>query len=124
MARSAGARRHRATQQTVRRKARDDRDHGQGPPRARHDEDAGRLAGRAGERRDQARDSPDAVTNVYARIADARRRAVYLVSMAGGSVIAVVDDDASVRTALASLLRSAGFVVLLFASGEEFLLSN
>ena len=44
--------------------------------------------------------------------------------MAGASVIAVVDDDASVRTALASLLRSAGFVVLLFASGEEFLRST
>ena len=41
--------------------------------------------------------------------------------MAEAPLIAVVDDDASVRTALASLLRSAGFVVLLFASAEEFL---
>jgi FixJ family two-component response regulator len=41
--------------------------------------------------------------------------------MGKAPVIAVVDDDASVRAALASLLRSAGFVVLLFASAEEFL---
>lgn len=39
-------------------------------------------------------------------------------------MIAVVDDDASVRAALTSLLRSAGFVVLLFASAEEFLRDN
>ncbi|MEA2166581.1 MAG: hypothetical protein QOK37_4708 [Thermoanaerobaculia bacterium] len=37
------------------------------------------------------------------------------------SLIAVVDDDESVRMAVASLLRSVGFVVLLFASAEEFL---
>jgi FixJ family two-component response regulator len=41
--------------------------------------------------------------------------------MGEASVIAVVDDDESVRLALASLLRSVGFVVLLFASAEEFL---
>jgi FixJ family two-component response regulator len=41
--------------------------------------------------------------------------------MDDASVIAVVDDDESVRMALASLLRSVGFVVLLFASAEEFL---
>jgi FixJ family two-component response regulator len=33
----------------------------------------------------------------------------------------VVDDDESVRVAVASLLRSVGFVVLLFPSAEEFL---
>jgi FixJ family two-component response regulator len=41
--------------------------------------------------------------------------------MGNASVIAVVDDDESVRMALASLLRSVGFAVLLFASAEEFL---
>lgn len=41
--------------------------------------------------------------------------------MGDASVIAVVDDDESVRMAVASLLRSVGFVVLLFASAEEFL---
>jgi two-component system, LuxR family, response regulator FixJ len=35
--------------------------------------------------------------------------------------IALVDDDAGVRRALARLLRSAGFVVKTFASAEEFL---
>jgi FixJ family two-component response regulator len=44
--------------------------------------------------------------------------------MGEGSVIAVVDDDQSVRMALASLLRSVGFVVLLYASAEEFLRSK
>jgi FixJ family two-component response regulator len=41
--------------------------------------------------------------------------------MDNASRIAVVDDDESVRLAVASLLRSAGFVELLFASAEEFL---
>jgi FixJ family two-component response regulator len=36
-------------------------------------------------------------------------------------VVAVVDDDASVRAALASLLRSVGFAVMLFSSADEFL---
>jgi FixJ family two-component response regulator len=44
-----------------------------------------------------------------------------LDSIMGEAVIAVVDDDQSVRMALASLLRSAGFTALLFASAEEFL---
>lgn len=43
--------------------------------------------------------------------------------MATRAAIAVVDDDAAVREALEGLLRSAGFPVLLFASGEEFLAS-
>jgi FixJ family two-component response regulator len=36
-------------------------------------------------------------------------------------VVAVVDDDASVREALRGLLRSAGFRVETFASAEDFL---
>ena len=40
------------------------------------------------------------------------------------SVAAVVDDDESVRVALASLLRSAGLTVILFSSAEELLLSR
>jgi FixJ family two-component response regulator len=35
--------------------------------------------------------------------------------------IAVVDDEASVRIALGRLLRMAGYEVLAYASGEEFL---
>ena len=37
------------------------------------------------------------------------------------ATIAVVEDDAGVRTALRQLLRAAGFVALTFASAEEFL---
>jgi FixJ family two-component response regulator len=37
------------------------------------------------------------------------------------ATIAIVDDDAGVRTALRQLLRSAGFEALTFASAEEFL---
>src|SRR6266478_8017524 len=36
-------------------------------------------------------------------------------------VVAVVDDDESVRRAINSLLRSVGFRVAAFASAEEFL---
>jgi FixJ family two-component response regulator len=36
-------------------------------------------------------------------------------------VIAVIDDDASLRGAMKSLLSSLGFVVQLFASAEDFL---
>ena len=39
------------------------------------------------------------------------------------SLIAVVDDEESVRKALHRLLRSAGFAVETFPSGAEFLLS-
>ena len=39
----------------------------------------------------------------------------------GISRIYVVDDDASSRSALGRLLKSAGFPVKLFASGQEFL---
>ena len=36
-------------------------------------------------------------------------------------LIAVVDDDASVRESLESLIRSVGYAVKVFASAEEFL---
>jgi FixJ family two-component response regulator len=39
--------------------------------------------------------------------------------MSSKPVVAVVDDDESVRMALASLLRSVGFAVLVFSSAEE-----
>jgi FixJ family two-component response regulator len=39
------------------------------------------------------------------------------------SVIAVIDDDASVRAATNNLLRSHGYAVHAFASAEEFLRS-
>ena len=39
------------------------------------------------------------------------------------ALIAVVDDEASVRTMLLRALRLAGYRVALFASGEEFLAS-
>ncbi len=38
--------------------------------------------------------------------------------------IAIVDDDAGVRTALRQLLRSAGFEALTFESAEEFLAAS
>jgi FixJ family two-component response regulator len=40
------------------------------------------------------------------------------------ATIAVVDDDAGVRTAIRQLLRSAGFDALAFGSAEEFLASS
>lgn len=43
--------------------------------------------------------------------------------MADGPIISVVDDDASVRTATARLLRSLGFSAHAFASAQEFLSS-
>ena len=38
--------------------------------------------------------------------------------------IAIVDDDESVREGLSALLRSLGFSVKVFSSGESFLSSN
>jgi FixJ family two-component response regulator len=38
--------------------------------------------------------------------------------------ISIVDDDASIREALKSLMRSAGFDVEAFATAEEFLVSE
>jgi FixJ family two-component response regulator len=40
-----------------------------------------------------------------------------------GAIISIVDDDASLRTATARLLRSMGFAAYAFASAQEFLLS-
>ncbi|KAF1031199.1 MAG: Transcriptional regulatory protein TdiR [Burkholderia lata] len=37
------------------------------------------------------------------------------------AIVCIIDDDASVRKSLASLLKSAGYSALLFGSGEEFL---
>lgn len=37
------------------------------------------------------------------------------------ALVCIIDDDASVRKSLASLLKSAGHTALPFASGEEFL---
>lgn len=39
-------------------------------------------------------------------------------------VVAIVDDDESVRNALQGLMRAAGLTPLVFASAEEFLDSN
>jgi len=39
-------------------------------------------------------------------------------------VVSVVDDDESVRRAVERLIRSFGFTVVVFASAEEFLVSN
>ena len=39
-------------------------------------------------------------------------------------IVAVIDDDESVRTALKEMLRSAGLSALAFASAEEFLKSG
>src|SRR4051812_1564910 len=36
-------------------------------------------------------------------------------------LISIVDDDAAVRESISSLVRSAGFRVAVFPSGEEFL---
>ena len=44
--------------------------------------------------------------------------------MKTSATIAIVDDDAGVRTALRELLRSAGFEALVFASSEEFLAAD
>jgi len=43
--------------------------------------------------------------------------------MAKEAIIAVVDDDEAVRLGLSSLLRSLGYVVMTFASGQDFLRS-
>ena len=39
-------------------------------------------------------------------------------------LVAIVDDDASVRATTDSLVRSLGYIVHTFASAEEFLRSN
>jgi len=49
---------------------------------------------------------------------------IHEVDMREPHVIAVVDDDASVREALQRFLRTFGFQVETFASGREFLSSR
>jgi len=44
--------------------------------------------------------------------------------MAVASLVAIVDDDESVRESLPDLVREFGFEVQAFASAEEFLASN
>jgi FixJ family two-component response regulator len=41
--------------------------------------------------------------------------------MSKGPVIAVVDDDASIRRSMSSLMRSRGYIVYTFAGAEDFL---
>ena len=41
-----------------------------------------------------------------------------------GAMIAVVEDDAGLRTAIEQLLRSAGFRAVTFGSAEDFLASD
>ncbi|HET8925344.1 MAG TPA: response regulator transcription factor [Candidatus Acidoferrum sp.] len=47
-----------------------------------------------------------------------------MVTEANGRIVAVVDDDESVRTALKELLRSVGLPARTFASAEDFLKSG
>ena len=47
-----------------------------------------------------------------------------MANQASPKMVAVIDDDESIRTALQELLRSAGLSSLTFASAEEFLQSG
>lgn len=47
-----------------------------------------------------------------------------MVTQEKATVVAIVDDDELVRSALLGLVRSAGHAALTFASGEEFLNSG
>jgi FixJ family two-component response regulator len=42
----------------------------------------------------------------------------------GAALIGIVDDDESVRTAIGSLIRSAGYRIALFATADALLYSN
>ena len=56
-----------------------------------------------------------------------RHPAVYLATMAtqaSGKIVAVIDDDESVRTAVKELLKSVGLPARAFASAEDFLKSG
>jgi len=46
------------------------------------------------------------------------------VGVREASIISIVDDDASNREAVSTLLRSAGFTAETFASAEDFLASG
>ena len=47
-----------------------------------------------------------------------------MATTANGRIVAVIDDDESVRTALKELLRSVGLTAREFASAEDFLNSG
>lgn len=47
-----------------------------------------------------------------------------MFTQANGRIVAVIDDDESVRTALRELLRSVGLSAQTFASAEDFLKSG
>lgn len=47
-----------------------------------------------------------------------------MATEANGRIVAVIDDDESVRTALKELMRSAGLPAQAFASAEDFLKSE
>jgi FixJ family two-component response regulator len=47
-----------------------------------------------------------------------------MATQANGRIVAVIDDDESVRTALKELLRSVGLPARAFASAEDFLKSG
>jgi FixJ family two-component response regulator len=46
------------------------------------------------------------------------------IALSKPPLIAIIDDDASVRATTDSLVRSLGYVVFTFASAEDFLRSN
>src|SRR5271166_6797899 len=50
------------------------------------------------------------------------REGEYLV-VSKSQIVSIVDDDASVRAAMESLVRSLGFVAFVFESAEDFLRS-
>ena len=47
-----------------------------------------------------------------------------MATQANGRIVAIIDDDESVRTALKELLRSVGLPARAFASAEDFLSSG
>jgi FixJ family two-component response regulator len=52
-----------------------------------------------------------------------RHEGLFMSKSPGSPIIAVVDDDESVRESLANLAESVGYEAALFASAEEFLQS-
>jgi FixJ family two-component response regulator len=47
-----------------------------------------------------------------------------MTTLSNHPLVAIIDDDASVRATTESLVRSLGYIVCTFASAEEFLRSN